>query len=199
MGRKAVWGILGLGMAFSLAAGAATSGKKRQAELDLGVWVSNVSQRLDAPAGFASKVSSVQAAVRYRLGFAVKKWRLEPGLTVLFPWRSGADGSTKVFTSHLGLTGVFTLNRLMNLRLGTGVLWELMMASQQTLTLDNGTGTSDFYIPPRNTNTLLLTVQGGLSFALSPKWTLGTEVIVAQVVSAERRRFHALATLGVKL
>lgn len=199
MGIKAgVWGLLLLGFV-NQALCETRSRKKYQSEVDFGAWVSNLSERQDAPDGFASKVSSTQGLVRYRLGIAVKKWRFEPSLLLLLPWRSGVDGTTKIYTTHLGLNGVFSLAQFLSLRVGTGVLWDRYSVTGQTLVLNNGTGSSTFYLPERTSNTFLLTVQGGFAFHLGTRWSLLTEVMVGELMDSERRRFHGMALIGVKL
>lgn len=167
---------------------------------EAGAYAYNLKARINAPAGFASKVSSVSGFLRFHPGFSLGKgWHFEPSFGTMFPLRNGIDGSSSTFDSHLGLQLGIPLFSFLRFRIGPGIQWVWLLSKEQTVTLDNGNGESDFYTPSRSTHVFLFTAMGGFSIRLHQRWSIFLDVYVPEVLSKTRREYHASATLGFKL
>ncbi len=168
--------------------------------LDLGAYVDNVSQRLSAPAGYSSKVSMIAGLLRARpiwsLGTSVQ---IEPSFALVIPWRASADGATKKFNSFVAIDFALLPATWLKWRVGTAVQWNVVWGQGESIELDNGTGTATFYAPPGLSSAFGFLVQTGLEFQISSNVSFGLEVWVAQVMSAQRRRFSAVTYLGFSL
>lgn len=168
--------------------------------IEAGAYLSNLKERLQAPGGYASHVSSFSGVVRLHSGIHLGKgWYIEPAFGTILPTRDGADGSTSAFRSHIDLNLGIPLLSFLRFRAGPGVQWEMHLSQAQTISLDNGTGESDFYIPERTSQIFLFTVQSGFTIRFSQHWALYLDVYVPQIISKLRRRYHASATIGFTL
>lgn len=164
-----------------------------------GGYVTQINERLSAPSGTASNVSTIAGFLRFRTSASLgKNWSLDPGLGTMVPWRSGADGSTKTFMTHFNLDVAKQWNWF-KLRFGPGIFWQLIQSSEESVPLNNGTGTSTFYVPGSSASILLVSANAGMSFRLSQRISLNADVYVLQLMSGARRCFNGSLTLGWRL
>ena len=167
--------------------------------LEPGAYVTQIGERLDAASGKEGTVSTLSGFVRLRTSASLgKNWFFDPALGTMLPWRSGVDGSVKTFMTHLNLD-LAKQWRWFKVRMGPGIFWQWMRSSEEAVSLNNGTGTSTFYTPGRSESVFLVTANAGLSFRLSPRIFLNTDVYVLQVFSSARRGFNGTITLGWRL
>jgi hypothetical protein len=179
---------------------ASAESQKRSLHVDLGTYLTHLTQRLGAPAGFEDKVSSVSGYVRLRGVLPVgKKWKWEPAIGTLFPWKSGVDGNEKKVTTHLDLTFSYPLTQWLRFRIGPGVQWLFSFSDGGAVDLNNGTSTSTFYTPAYSSHSFVTTAQSGLSFSLSSRASLNIEVYGSGLLDRLRRNFDVAATLGWRL
>src|SRR4051794_24641707 len=69
------------------------------AALDVGVFGSNLNERVIVPKAMQSEVSTIAGFARARWGIHLSRSLFfEPSFATLIPWRSGADGTVKTFT-----------------------------------------------------------------------------------------------------
>lgn len=192
--------LLTLAIAAGPARGEPASRGRGGVAVDLGAYGTNLEQRFSVAKEYQSQVSAISAFFRIRPRLHLGKGIFfEPALGFLVPWRSGADGNTKTFTGHLDLAVHFPLFSFLGIRLGPGLQSVATVSSGEAVTLNNGTSTSTFYTPGRFSNSLLLTVQGGLVINFSQRICLMLETYVPEVANRARRRFHGVATLGYTL
>ena len=170
------------------------------ASLDLGAYADNLGQRLSAPAGYTTQVSTLTGLLRIRPKFSVSSsLAFEPSFGLLVPWRSGADGFAKVVTSFTALDFSVTFLSRCAFRFGTALQWNWSLTQAGSLELNNGSGTSTFYLPGGTSSSFQLLVEAALEFRLTPTLSLGVEAWASQVMSPTKRRFSAAAYLGVQL
>lgn len=173
---------------------------KNYVNLDAGVYGNNLAQRLSAPTGYASYVSTLAAITRLRVGLSLgKKWYFTPGVSFVFPWRAGEDGSTKVFTTHLGLPIAVPVASWLRFNIGPGIQWLYFSSSGQVIEQRNGTGSSTFYLPSRSSNSFLFLSNAGFEFLLSSRFSFNLDLMVLNIMSSNRRRFNGMVTLGYRL
>ncbi|MFM8316177.1 MAG: hypothetical protein ACKOA8_18000 [Deltaproteobacteria bacterium] len=168
--------------------------------LDLGAVQTRLEKKWDAPTGYENLVSSLTGYVRLRGTVPLGKrivW--EPSLGTLLPWKSGVDGMTRKFTSHLDLTLSFSLLPWLRVRLGPGLKWLFSYGDGGEVVLNNGTSTSSFYTPGYASHSFVVTGQTGLSFILTSKISLNFELYGTGIFDHLRRSFDAAATLGWRL
>jgi hypothetical protein len=186
---------LGFGSVLALA-----ESPKKSLYVDTGAYLNHLVQRLEAPSGFESKVSSISGYFRLRGVLPVgKKWEWEPSLGTLIPWKSGVDGKEKKFTTHLDLTFSYPLTRWLRFRLGPGVQWLFSFSDGGEVVLNNGNSTSTFYTPAYASHSFTLTAQSGLSFILGSRVSLNLEMYGTGLLNRLRRNFDVVATLGWRL
>lgn len=171
--------------------------------LDGGAYVDNVAQRLNAPAGYASEVSSLTGYFRLRRAVAIGKsnWAFEPALAMLFPWRSGRDGFEKAFTFQLNLDLTYDLFRFLTLRAGPGIEYLMIVSIDERVPLNNGssTTTSTFYVPGGVSNGFQFNWGVGWELRLFSRVSLNADFWATQIASSKRRRYQAALSLGFKL
>ena len=168
--------------------------------IEAGAYVNNLKERQNAPEGYASKLSSLKAYLRLHPGFHLgKNWYFEPSFGTMLPTRDGVDGSNSAFESQLALQLSTPVFRFLRFRLGPGLEWVWLMSKSQTIALNNGTTTSNFYTPDRFSSVFLFTATAGLTFRLHDRWLIGVDLYVPQVMNSARRRYNASVTLGFRL
>jgi hypothetical protein len=168
--------------------------------LDAGVYIDNITQRLSAPAGYASQVSSISGFLRARRGFGLGgRFTFEPAIGARFPWISSADGTALTFTFQFDLDLKYDLFPFLSVRAGPGVLYLLTASSASTVNLSNGTGTSAFYMPGGVEGVFLLTAASGLEVKLFRGISLNLDVWIPDIGSGSRRRLEGAISLGLRL
>lgn len=168
--------------------------------LDAGGYVTNLNTRVTSTQSQQSEVSHFTGFLRYRRGMPLSNTFLfEPSFATLLPWFSGADGSVKTFTFHLGLNFRWDLFRFLSFRAGPGIQGDWIYARGAVVSLDNGTSTSNFYIPDGSQWVWLATVHGGVVFRLSERLSLSLDAIIQSVGNRERRRVQLASGLGWQL
>lgn len=168
--------------------------------LDAGPYVTQVDRRLAAVPGYAGRVSTLAAFLRARRGVSLStSWNWEPSLGMLLPWRSGADGFAKTFMIQASLPIGYSPWSWLHFRAGPGVLWRLTLTNSEAVSLNNGNGTSTFYIPGGSKSVVLLTVDAGLELRVSQTVSLNFDVWVSEIANTQRRTFNAAMTLGFYL
>jgi hypothetical protein len=178
----------------------AFSSRRPAYSLDVGLYAGNLTQWISAPSGLGGEVLSLGGFLRFRPGFHLaKRWRLEPSLGIVIPWRRGADGSTEVFTFQWDLDLAFAMTRMLRLRVGPGISSQLLISSGGPVQLNNGTSTSTFYTPSQILLTALVSIQTGLEFQFASRWSTNFDLIFVDLLSSSRRTINGLVTLGVRL
>lgn len=168
--------------------------------VEAGGYVNNIKQRLDAPSGYASRLSTLKGYLRIHPGFSLgKNWYFEPSLGTMLPTRDGIDGNNSAFESQLALQVSLPLFSFMRFRAGPGIEWVLMISKLQSVPLNNGVDYSTFYTPSRSTNVFLLTATAGFTFLLHNRWMIGMDLYMPGFLSSLRRRYNASLTLGFRL
>lgn len=166
--------------------------------LDGGLYVDNLRKRSQTfEPGLTSTASGF---LRLRPAFSLgKEWYFEPGVGMVIPWRTGYDGTTRVYTFHLDLDVRIPLFSFVDLRIGPGIHWVRMTSVGETVSLNNGNGYSSFYLPSGHSDAFLMTVQGGLYFPLYKSWSLSLETTVLEIADGQGRDFNFAALLGFTL
>lgn len=168
--------------------------------VDFGVYGTNLKERFTAPSGMASELSSLTGFARLRPALHVgKNYYFEPSFGTALPWRSGADGTTKAFTSHFELKLSKEWYQKFRIRVGPGLYWGYYLSNGDTVSLGNGASTSNFYTASGSTHVFLVTADLGLSFRVFKRLNLNFDFFVLQPYSQARRRFNAAITLGLRL
>lgn len=170
--------------------------------LDTGVYVDNLVQRFQAPAGYANEVSTISGFFRVRRAVGIrrsKNWGFEPGFWMLLPWRSGSEGFAKTFTFQLDLAFTYDLFKRFALRAGPGIHYELTTAVGQNVTLNNGGGTSTFYVPGGASNVFLFTLGTGFELKVYKQFSLNADAWVSDLGSGARRRYEGALSVGYRL
>jgi len=190
-----------LGLMFSsLLQAAVKDNLKKGFHLDIGAIQTHLKKRLESPPGYENFVSSLTGYIRFRSSFPLgSKWVWEPSLGTLIPWKSGPDGQTKKFTTHLDLTLSYPLTQWLRVRLGPGVQWLFSFSDGGAVILDNGTSTSTFYTPNYASHSFTMTLQSGLGVLISSKISLNLEVYGSGLFDNLRRNFDLALTAGWRL
>ena len=166
----------------------------------VGLYGSNLEQRVTVPREYQNKVSEITGHLRVSRAFPFRtRFAFRPTLGALAPWRSGEDGSPKTFTFLGSLLFGWRAFSFLELRLGPGLQYLLMTSRAETLTLNNGTGTSPFHTPGRTSHAFLAVVQGGLAISVYRNWTFHLESVVTDLASRSRRRYHGIVAVGIPL
>jgi hypothetical protein len=174
--------------------------KKTSVSIDAGLYAGNLTQWISAPSGMGSEVLSLGGFLRVRPGFHLaKRWRFEPSLGIVLPWRRGADGSNEVFTFQFDLDLAFAATRSVNLRFGPGVFSELLISSGGPVELNNGTSSSTFYTPSEVLLTSLISIQTGFEYRIASRLSFNVDLVFVDLLSSSRRSINGLVTLGVRL
>jgi hypothetical protein len=173
---------------------------KKGFHIDVGAIQTHLKQRLDSPAGYENFVSSLSGYVRFRGSLPIgSRWVWEPSLGTLIPWKSGPDGQTKKFTTHLDLTLSYPLTQWLRVRLGPGLKWLFSFSDGGEVVLNNGTSTSTFYTPGYASHSFTMTLQSGLGVLISSKLSLNLEVYGSGLAGSLRRNFDVAVTAGWRL
>jgi hypothetical protein len=173
--------------------------RKSGVSVDAGAFMTNIKERFSAPSGMGGELSTLTGYLRVRPLLSLgKSFYFEPALGTALPWRSGADGSAKAFSTHFELMLAKEIKKF-RVRLGPGLFWGLHLSSSEEVGLNNGMGESTFYTPGRSTNVFLITLNAGLGVWLWEKLSLNLDVFTLQPFSSTRRRFNGALTLGIKL
>lgn len=168
--------------------------------LDVGAYMTQVDRRFSAPAGYAGQVSTLAGFLRARKALSLSSsFGWEPSIGLLLPWRSGGDGFAKTFMVHGGVG--FGVNPLqwLRVRFGPGLLWRLTITNSEEVSLNNGTGTSGFYLPGGSRSVFQFTADAGLDFRFFQSVSLGFDVWVLEIMNSNRRTMNAAITLGFYL
>jgi hypothetical protein len=179
---------------------AESSKQKGAVFLESGAYVTQVTERLAAPAGTLNEVSTLAGFLRLRTSSHLgKNWFFEPALGTMVPWRSGVDGSTKTFMTHLNLDVAKAFGSFLKLRFGPGIFWQWMVSNEEAIILGNGEGNSTFYTPNGNSSVFLASVEAGLSLHLAGAFFLNADIYALQLFNKDRRRLNGTLTLGMRL
>lgn len=185
---------------FSAPGGASSASKLPRWQLQFGAMATNLEQRFQVPAVYASKVSQVRGLIGVQRNiFLSRKWYLIPEFFTLLPWRSGADSSTKVFTSQLGLRFAFSIFSWLRINAGPGIFWESYLSQSDAVNLSNGTGNSTFYTPNSWRQVLLFSAQAGLDLCFSQSVCLSAGIVAPDPIDSVKRRLDGVIRLGIAL
>lgn len=166
---------------------------------DLGLYVTSIERRLNAGAN-ADDVSSFSGFIRARRGMALASWlSIEPSFGSIVPWRGSADGFAKVLILHTCLDFGIVPLRWLKFRFGSGLFWQLTLSNEETVTLNNGGGTTAFYVPGGSQSSYLFSVQGGLEVRLSETWSVLVDTWVTGIANPSLRNINGAVSLGVHL
>lgn len=172
----------------------------RSLHLDFGGYQNHLEQKSDAPSGFEDKVSSRAGYLRLRGNLPLGiNWIWEPSVGTLVPWKSGVDGNSKKFTTHINFTFSYPLISWLRFRLGPGVKWVFAFSDGGPIELNNGISTSTFYSAGYPSHSLTFSAQSGLSVLLSSRISLNVDVYGSGLLNKLRRNFDAAMTLGWRL
>jgi len=194
--------ILFLGIAFfsSWRASAAVGEYKKGYHIEVGAYQNHLTKYFDTSTGYENLMSSFSGYLRLRRTLLIgKKWGFEPSIGTRIPWKSGIDGTTRKFNTHLDFTLSYPIVSWVRFRAGTGVHWVLSIGDGGPVVLNNGTSTSTFYTPGYASNGFIVTAQSGLSFLLGSRLSLNFEIYGQGLFNNLRRDFDVLATLGWRL
>jgi hypothetical protein len=165
---------------------------------EAGIFVNNIGQRLSAPSGYSSEVSSISALGRVRRAFFLgKKYYFEPAFGLAIPWRTSADGSTKTFPILTNLDLQWALLNGFSLRAGPGIYLQYILGTGQSVDLNNGTSVSTFYTPSGSSLSIQFSLEGGFQIRLREKLALNFDLYLLDAASSSRRTINATVTLGV--
>lgn len=168
--------------------------------LDLGAYGVHVDLKMNARTGEKSTVGAVLGMARLRGGINLgKNFFIEPSVTGLIPWRSGNDGNTKIFTFQGEFNLSYFLFSFLKVKAGPGlyVLW--LISSASTVSLNNGTSTSNFYLPGRQVVSFQHSVNGGFEFRLSKRFSLNLDTYVLNIGNKTKRSFNGSVSIGYLL
>ncbi|MCB0417251.1 MAG: hypothetical protein H6617_08880 [Bdellovibrionaceae bacterium] len=168
--------------------------------LDLGVLGLSIDKRFTVNPENAALASSIAGFVRLRKGWKLSNsFLLEPALGLRVPWRSGADGTVMMFTFQAELSLGWQISNFIKLRVGPGLQWDMTVGFGETVTLNNGASTSDFYAPAGFSHSFTPTGNVGLEFSFTRSVTLNFDTFVLNPIVSSRRRFNGAITIGFKL
>lgn len=196
---RAVW-LLALSSGIAFGKGGSSGPSNNYFCLDVGAYATQVDKRMGAAADYGNKVSTLAGFLRARKTisfFSGVQW--EPSIGMMVPWRSGADGFAKTFFVHTGLGFGFSPLSWVHMRLGPGILWRLTITNSEQLALNNGTGTSNFYIPGGSKSIFQFTADLGMDFRLSQSWSIGFDVWIMELMNTKRRTLNGAVTIGFYL
>ncbi|MEZ4751754.1 MAG: hypothetical protein R3B54_14330 [Bdellovibrionota bacterium] len=169
--------------------------------LDLGVLGLSLDQRFTVKPDNATLASSIAGFARLRKGWKLSNsFLLEPALGMRVPWRSGADGTVLLFTFQGEFSLGWQITNFIKLRVGPGLQWE-MVGFGETVTLNNGGSSSDFYAPAGFSHSFTPSgnVGSGVYSFCSRSITLNLDTFVLNPISNSRRRFNNAISIGFKL
>lgn len=165
--------------------------------VDAGLYVTELEERLSTQGGDASVLTG---AARLRRGWHLGRGIFfEPSLGAVFPWKSGVDGNVRQYTFLVGLDFGYAPWSFLRLRGGPGMHWMIVDSTEQTVSLQNGTGTSDFYIPGAFRHGFIFTANAGLELLFFQRVSLVADLYLLNPASADRRRLYASLLVGVRL
>lgn len=168
--------------------------------IDIGPYMTQVEKRFAASPGYATQVSSLAGFLRARKSvplFSGLGW--EPSVGLLIPWISGADGFAKTFLVHTAVGFGYAPLSWWRFRIGPGLLWRLTITNAEQVSLNNGTGSSGFYIPGGSRSRFQFTADFGMDLKLFQSVSLGFDVWIVEIASSARRSMNAAITLGFYL
>lgn len=169
-----------------------------QWEIQSGVLMTRVQDRVSAPTGFSGNVSQVQGTLGVSRVFDLSpQTKLRSGVFTLLPWRKGKDGNTSTFSTHFALQTERKVSRPLSISGGLGIWWESMVSTEKAIELGNGTGTSEFYTPSRWTQIFVPTLSLGAFWRLGKKWEVQFSGIVPQFLSSTKRQIFFQVSLGI--
>ena len=181
-------------------ASAAAGEYKKGYHIEVGAYQNHLIKYFDTPTGYENLLASFSGYVRLRRTLLLgKKWGFEPSIGTRIPWKSGIDGTTRKFNTHVDFTFSYPLFSWARFRAGTGVQWILAFGDGGAVVLNNGTSTSTFYTPGYASHAFIVTAQSGVSFLLGSRLTLNFEIYGTNLFNQLRRDFDALATIGWRL
>jgi hypothetical protein len=167
--------------------------------IDLGAYSANTQSYFSRPAD-SGQETSVSGFLRVRHGFSLgKRFTFEPSFGALLPWKSGVDGFSKLFTFHLGLDFGVPVFSFLKWRLGPGIQFLVFAQGGSEVPLNNGTGTSTFYVPGTWRVGFLGIVETGIEAALTKNISLGLDIFIVDIASSARRRVNSALTVGIVL
>lgn len=173
---------------------------KKGFHVDGGFYQNHLKQYFNTPTGYENLLGSFSGYLRIRRTMPMgRKWGFEPSIGTRVPWKSGLDGTTRKFNTHVDLTFSYPLAPWIRFRLGPGIQWLLSMGDGGEVVLNNGTSTSTFYTPMYVSHSFIVTAQGGISFLVGSRFSLNLEVYGTGLLDGLRRNFDALATLGWRI
>ena len=189
-----------LGLALTFAIPKAQAKEGNYFALDFGAHGSNLTERFEVEETHRKQVSSILGWLRVRPGFRLDdSYFLEVSIALPLPWRTGNDGVTKSFLIQSDLDLVITLASWIQARAGFGVQSSLVTSNGGEVTLDNGDGTSSFFLPDGFSIGASWTVQLGLSFPFTKRLSLNLDAYGVNVGSEASRQIHAALSFGVRL
>ena len=180
--------------------GSSRRGKSIFLNIDAGATLSNINSYYSVTSGNRSNVAGVTGFFRVRPGFRLLRgFTAEPSLGWVFPWRTGEDGSVNIYTTQLSADFAYRFLSWMKVRIGPGLQWELISSQGQTVTLNNGGGTSDFYLADSSTSAFTLTANLSFEFLIVGGFSLGTDFYVLAPLDSESRDYKIALMAGYQL
>ncbi|NBV51539.1 hypothetical protein EBR78_10045 [bacterium] len=171
-----------------------------QWQLLLGTAVSQLTERLEAPAGFESKTSEIQGLLGIKRAIRLSnRWRVSPEAFLVLPWRSDSDGFSFTLTSHWSVNFDFLASSVFSFSLGTGLLWESHFSQAEELTVGGIASAGTFYKPSSWVQVVLPTAVAGMGVRITRKATFQVGVLVPQFYSNQKRVVTGTGRLVIDL
>lgn len=167
--------------------------------LDVGAYGSNLTDKYSnaTPGAYRSKVGSIAGLARLRRGWHLgKRFFFEPTFGLVIPWRSGVDGTARVFTGQFDLGFEIPLLKFLGFRLGPGIYILATQGTGEEVPLNNGTTVSTFYSADGVSFGFQFSTMTGLAIHFSRRVHLNLDAYVLALGSRERRSYNAAVTLG---
>jgi len=87
----------------------------------------------------------------------------------------------------------------LNVRSGPGLQTQLMTSNGETIQLNNGTSTSNFFMPSGSSTSYQFTVQMGIEIRLHKRVSINLDAIILAIADSTRRDVNGALTLGYTL
>lgn len=188
------WGLILAAMAFSL------SSKAQLSDWNFGLGVMN-----QTPGRYQTEVggdkSSMENRVTLETGVVYdfdQDWSLLADFGLLWPGGTEEDYISKQ-VYYLNLHGGYALNTDWLLRLGTGFYFTRISGDGGTVSIRNGNGFTDFFVPEQSSISQNLTVNIATEYFIDQDYSLKGEVFLFNPTDSRNRTYNIALTFRYHL
>lgn len=111
---------------------------------------------------------------------------------------TGNEDETRTRTLFLLYTFTTPVHEFIHLRFGFGTFHTRISGDGGTVTLNDGGGTQDFFVPEESSTSVIGTANLGAEFFLTRHWGVRLDGAIMTPLSSERRKFSYLLSLNYR-